>query len=335
MISPTDFLSKSAEANIPDVGFVACIEGGVLETQALLLFESIRQYAGRFRDCPIYALSPRAGHGISQNARCKLEKLRVNYIDAILNTECLEYGPANRVAAAAHVEKMYPHEVLVILDSDTLFLREPNEILLRPDVDVAVRPVGLKGMCTSGPSDPFDTYWRDLCRCCDVNYDQIPWTESFADRRRIKASYNAGLVIVRANLGIMQRWSDFFFASVRQHLEPFPQDRRFRSGAGWIESGASRMWGSNQAALSLAIWSKTRQVQELEPTYNYQLIVHEKISRRLRKRVFPNLVHVHYHWLLEDEASRNPLFDASGPLTFDQRAWLCSATSGDQGANTR
>src|SRR5882724_13491486 len=99
VILPTDSLSMSAEANIPNVGFVACIEGGVLETQALLLFESIRQYAGRFRDCPIYALSPRAGHGISQNARSNLDKLGVHHIDAILNTECSEYGPANRVAA--------------------------------------------------------------------------------------------------------------------------------------------------------------------------------------------------------------------------------------------
>src|SRR5947207_11095792 len=182
LISSTDSLSLSVEANIPNVGFVACIEGGVLEAQALLLFESIRKYAGRFRDCPIYALSPRAGHSISQCALGKLDDLRVNYIDELLNTECLEYGPANRVAAAAYVETMYPHEVLVILDSDSLFLREPNEILLGPNVDVKVRPVGLKGMCTSGPSDPVDTYWRKLCLCCGVDYDQIPWTQSFADR---------------------------------------------------------------------------------------------------------------------------------------------------------
>ena len=329
-ISPTDSRTVSAEAKIPNVGFVACIEGGVLETQALLLFESIRRYAGRFRDCAIYALSPRAGHGISQSARCKLDKLRVNYIDELLNTECLEYGPANRVAAAAYVETMYPHEILVILDSDTLFLREPNEILLRPNVDVALRPVGLKGMCTSGPSDPFDTYWRDLCRCCGVDYDHIPWTQSFADRCRIKASYNAGLVIARGKLGIMQRWADFFFSSVRQHLEPHPQGRRFRSGAGWVESGASRLWGSNQAALSLAIWSKTRHLQELEPTYNYPLTLHAQINRRARERIFPNLVHVHYHWLLEDGSSANPLFDTFGPLSSNQRGWLRPATEAGQ-----
>jgi len=313
-----------------ETAFVACIERGVLERQALLLFESIRLYTGRFRDCPIYAVSPRAEHSISASARSKLQQLGVVHIEEILNTDCPEYGSANRVAAAAYVEQQHPHDILVILDSDTLFLREPNEILLRPDVDVAVRPVGVKGMCTSGPTDPFDAYWRDLCRCSGVDYDQIPWTESFADRCRIKASYNAGLVIVRRELGIMQRWSDFFFNSVRQQLKPYSHDRRFRTGAGWVESGASRLWGSNQAALSLAVWSTTRNVQELEPTYNYQLTLHNLINKKLRKRVFPSLVHVHYHWLLHDRASKNPLFDRSGPLSAEQRVWLASALNGDR-----
>lgn len=327
VISPTDLLSVSAAANFPNVGFVACIEGGVLEAQALLLFESIRRYTGRFSDCPIYALSPRTGHSISKGAREKLDQLRVNYIDLILNTECPEYGSANRVAAAAYIEEVYPHEILVILDSDTLFLREPDEILLMPDVEVAVRPVDLKGMCTAGPADPFDSYWRDLCRCCGVDYEKIPWIESFVDRHRIKASYNGGLVIVRGNLGILRQWADFFFASVRARLTPYSENRRFRSGAGWIDSSASRLWGSNQAALSLAIWSNTQRVQELPPTYNYPLTLHDRIDKATAKAVFPHLVHVHYHWLLEEKPAKNPLFNSAGPLSPHQHDWLRAAAS--------
>src|SRR5262245_59839419 len=135
----TRILKAPPDPTTPDVGFVACIEGGVLEKQALLLFESIRQHAGAFRDCPIYALSPRAGHSISNNARLQLDRMGVTYIDIVLNTECTEYGSANRVAAAAHIEATCPHEFLVILDSDTLFLREPSLVLLPSDVDVAVR----------------------------------------------------------------------------------------------------------------------------------------------------------------------------------------------------
>ena len=310
---------------MPNVGFVACIEGGVLEAQALLLFDSIRQHAGRFRNCPIYALSPRAGHRISRSARQKLDELRVNYIDAILNTECREYGSANRVAAAAYIEEMYPHEILVILDSDTLFLREPDKILLPADIDVAVRPVDVKGMCTAGPADPFDAYWRDLCRCCGVNYEEIPWTESFVDHHRIKASYNGGLVIVRGNLGILRQWGDFFFGSVRQGLTPYAEEWRLRSGVSWVDSTASKLWGSNQAALSLAIWSNTRRVEELPPIYNYPLHQHDQIDAVTVHSVFPHLVHVHYHWLLEGNLTRNPLFDSAGPLSSAQHDWLRSA----------
>jgi hypothetical protein len=324
LVSSQDSEPASVKTDRPDVGFVACIESGVLERQALLLFESIRSYAGCFRDCAIYALSPRRGFSISPKAHRRLAELGVTYSDTVLNTECPEYGSANRVAAAAYVEQEHPHEFLVILDSDTLFLREPNEILLRPNVDVALRPVDLKGMCTAGPTDPFDTYWRDLCRCCGVDYDEIPWTQSFVDRCRIKASYNAGLVVVRGKLGIMRRWANFFFASVRQSLKPYAEAWRFRAGAGFVEPGASKLWGSNQAALSLAVWSSTSRVQELPPIYNYPLHLHGQINERIRDEIFPDLVHVHYHWLLEDEPSANPLFDVSGPLSFDQRVWLRS-----------
>jgi hypothetical protein len=307
-----------------DVGFVACIERGVLEDQALLLFESIRQYAGCFRDCSIYALSPRLGHTISQRTRRSLDELRVNYIDEVLNTECREYGSANRVAAAAYIEKVSSHQFLVILDSDTLFLREPEMVLLPSDVDVALRPVDVKGMCTTGPDDPFDRYWRDLCNCCGVDYDQIPFTESFIDHYRIKASYNGGLVIVRRELGILRKWAEFFFASVRRRLKPYARARRFRSGAGWVDSMASKLWGSNQAALSLAVWSTTRRVQELPATYNYPLHLHHQTSPEIVSDVFPHLVHVHYHWLMQEAFNRNPLFNPDGPLSADQHDWLRS-----------
>src|SRR5688572_6961862 len=140
-MSSQDERPLPSAASTPDVGFVACIEGGVLEAQALVLFESIRLHAGRFGGCAAYALSPRPGHAISDHARRRLDELGVHYVDAFLNTECLEYGSVNRLVAAAYVEEAHEHEFLVVLDSDTLFLREPDEILLPPGVDIAVRPV--------------------------------------------------------------------------------------------------------------------------------------------------------------------------------------------------
>jgi len=319
--------TPSGAADGPDVGFVACIEGGVLERQSLLLFESIRRYAGRFKDCAVYALSPRAGHAVSRDARARLDELGVHYSEALLNTVCPQYGSANRVAAAAHVEETRRHGVLVVLDSDTLLLREPEEFILPRGTDVLVRPVDLKGVSTTGRDDACDAYWRDLCRCCGVGYDKIPWGRSFVDGQRIKANYNGGLVVVRGGLGIMRRWADFFFRSVAGDLRPRPGAAVFRAGAGTVRPAAAELWGSNQAALSLAVWSTTRRVRELPPTYNYPLHLHGDIAPALAREVFPNLVHVHYHWLFAADAlASNPLFLPSGPLSPAQRGWLRSAT---------
>jgi hypothetical protein len=231
------------------------------------------------------------------------------------------------VAAAAHIEEAFPHEILVILDSDTLFLREPTEIDLAPDIDVAVRPVDIKGMSTSGLSDSFDDYWQDLCRGCVVDYDDIPWRESFVDRQRIKANYNGGLVIARGGLGVLRRWADFFFGSIRKGLRPSTNAGSFRTGSGWIEPAAANLWGSNQAALSLAIWSLTRRVRELPPTYNYPLPQHDRIDAALARTVFPRVVHVHYHWLFAADAlPGNPLLQQEGPLSASQKDWLRSMT---------
>lgn len=310
-----------------DVGFVACIEGGVLEKQALLLFESIRRWAGRFRDCDIYAYTPRAGHEISTDARRRLDELGVRYSDALLNTRCPHYGSANRVAAAAHAEATRGHALLVILDSDTLFLREPDEFNMPRGVDVLARPVDLKGNSTTGRGDVCDAYWRDLCRCCGVRYERLPWGESFVDRQRIKANYNGGLVVARGGLGLLQRWADFFYKSVAEGLRPRLGRAGFRAGAGTVAPEAAELWGSNQAALSLAAWSTSRRVRLLPPTYNYPLHLHAHVPPEVKLDVFSRLVHVHYHWLFApDSVADNPLFHPSGPLTPEQRDWLRART---------
>ena len=54
------------EARTMSLAFVACIESGPLEDQTILLCRSIRRFAGRFRDAPIYTFQPRAGTAIAR-----------------------------------------------------------------------------------------------------------------------------------------------------------------------------------------------------------------------------------------------------------------------------
>src|ERR1700674_2817111 len=75
-------------------------------------------------------------------------------------------------------------------------------ILLLNDGSAAARPVDVKGMCTTGPEDEFDGYWRALCALVGVDYERVPVIQTTVDRLEVRASYNGGLLAARRASGI-------------------------------------------------------------------------------------------------------------------------------------
>jgi len=125
------------------LGFVLCIENNGIRDQALLLCESIRRYGGRYRNGPIVAFAPRPGLGVDAETRARLVDLAVEYVDEPLNTTCLTYAPANRVFAGAYAERHSRSDFLAVLDSDTVWLDEP-ELPENADVGVRVRSSSMR-----------------------------------------------------------------------------------------------------------------------------------------------------------------------------------------------
>jgi len=280
------------------VTFVLCIENNAIREQAFLLCESIRQFGGRYRSAPILAVAPRPGLGIDENARNRLRLLDVEYVEEPLNRICPEYGSANRVFAAAWAEKRARSEWIVVLDSDTVFLHEPE---LPVNADVAVRPVDVKGAATQGPSDPFEDYWTRLADIQGVTLSCLPFIRTTICDQRIRASYNGGLIVVRTKTGILGAWADLLSRSVAAGLKPLRGHRmNVRASTGLVGLQASEYWGSNQAAAALAIWSITSHVVHFPDSYNVPLhLLTDRADLTNRAWTSP-LIHVHYHWLFTD-----------------------------------
>jgi hypothetical protein len=277
--------------------FVLCIENNAIRAQALLLCESIREFGGRHRDAPILAVAPRPGLGIAidSETRRRLDALDVEYVEEPLNRICPAYGSANRVFAAAWAEARARTEWIVVLDSDAVFL---EELELPAEFDVAVRPVDTKGSTTEGPGDPFEAYWTLLAALQGVPLDCLPFVRTTDGGHCVRASYNGGLIVVRRSQGILRAWADLFSRSVAEGLKPWRGSHlNVFASAGYVGEAASEYWGSNQAAVALAIWSTTRRVLQYPDIYNVPLHqVMEHPERTARPRPSP-LVHVHYHWL--------------------------------------
>jgi hypothetical protein len=233
--------------------------------------------------------------GVDTATRRALEDLGVEYIDEPLNTTCLEYAPANRVFAGAYAEKHVNTDFVVVTDSDTVWLDEPE---LPRDADAAVRPVDSKGSATRGPGDRFEAYWERMADMCGTSLDRLPLVRSTIGNEHIRASYNAGLTVVRRDKGILTRCADLFAASVSAGMRPYRgTGMNIFASTGHVGEAGSEYWGSSQTALTLAIWASTDRVLHYPDCYNVPLhLVAAEGDIDPRWLARPP-VHLHYHWM--------------------------------------
>jgi hypothetical protein len=281
-----------------EIAFLICVEANRLEPQARLLCESIRTFGGRYRQAPIIAVSPRPPLALGSEARAYLEALGVTYVVEPLNETGSPYGAINRIVAGAWAETLSPRPYLVVLDTDTAFVGEPEFV----GADVGVRPVDIKGSASSGPGDPLDAYWTRLCRLGSIDPSRLPMVSTTIDKVRIRASYNSGFTVVRRDLGILQKTREIFFASFEEDLRPLAgRELNVVASTGSVGFEASEWWGSSQAALSIAIWSRTSDVHTYDERYNIPLnnLTGPDGSWPLRPGLHPILLH--YHHLAEPQ----------------------------------
>lgn len=282
--------------------FVLIAESGVLELQALLLCESIRRFAGTHARSPITVVSPRSARRPSPATLRALVQLDAEYLPIEIDSCCPAYGTSFRVHAAAHVERRPGPPTVVQLDSDTIFLAEPDFGLTGSDA--AARPVDVKGMCTTGAGDPFDPWWRRLCAMLGIDYEQVPMITTTVDRQTIRASYNGGLVATRRACGLFQRTENVFRRLAAAGMRPWPDGPTVRTATGVLSGAATAYWGTSQAAFSIAAVAGGHRVRLLPETYNFPLHLVAEMSTPIP----PSLVHLHYHWLFSADATdANPI----------------------------
>lgn len=301
-----------------DVQFALVAEQGVLEAQALLLCESIRLFAGKYRNAPISAVIPRPTKRPSARTLSALARLGVDIVELNVTSAAPEYGTTYRIHSASAIEASSRAKILVFMDSDLVFFGEPDLDL--NGYDAAARPVDLKGMCTTGSQDSYDPYWRRLCEVCDVDYSAVPPVTTTVDQLSVKASYNGGFIVIRRSAGIFCRTEEFFERSVGAGLRPHMGKRlSVRAGHGQVDGIGAEYWGSSQACLSLAIWGRQLTARILPPTHNFPLHIDSYVAQFGAREP---LIVAHYHHLFTGEQSANPLF--SGRLNVPSQCldWL-------------
>jgi hypothetical protein len=312
-----------------DMGVEFCLlaENGALADQAVLLCQSIRHFAGKYASASVTVISPRKERRPSREHILALERSGAEYVELSLVSPEPEYGTSFRVLALAWCAERSGAEILVQLDSDTIFLGEPD--IRTGETGMAARPVDATGMCSSGPDDPFDAVWKRIAALCNVDLEAIPFLLTTIDRRRVRASYNGGLIVAPRN--IYPIVSDFFLRILHEGVRPFASSKHgLQAGSGPVSAEGFKFWGTSQAAISMALAATNMPIRILDHDHNVPVHMMDEFSGPVRCPI-----HLHYHWMFAAANTASQVLQHKNlVLSTDQRTWLAAAIDG-QGLGLR
>ncbi len=259
---------------------------GEADKDAISLARSIRTFAGELSANPIWMLSQRGEDELSLAIRQELSSLNAELITYNIDDAGQKFPFAAHVRAAAHAEAMAEGQsrFLVMMAPETLVLQAPQVFLLEAGKQLGGCPVHLKLLGT-GIHEPVDDFWRMIYDHCKVEDAKIFEMTSVVDEQPIRAYFNAGLLVVRPEGGILRRWQADFGA-----VYQLPEFKALYQ--------ASELYTIfvHQAVLAGSILAMIEpgEFQQFPPQVNYPLHLHDRVDARRRPKNLNELVTCRY-----------------------------------------
>lgn len=175
------------------------------------LVESIRTFAGRYKDATIwvYILPELMEQEASTIAELNSYNVEVKNIE--IPEEATWFVLSGKVFAAslAESEAEGKTDILVFLNYDTVILDEPEEFKLPENKKLGYRPVMHKNVGLLY-SEPLDSFWMRIYERMSLDESRLFPMVTPADEDTIRPYFNAGLLVVRPDAGILKKWVEYY-----------------------------------------------------------------------------------------------------------------------------
>jgi hypothetical protein len=232
--------------------FVCCIESGSLESQTLRMIESLRRWGGAFADMPVLAVNPRMGTPLSYRTLRALDSLQVDYL-RLKNRDRYAWDKfLNKPYAVLAAENYFQSECIVWVDSDLLFVGEPEQLILSDEEDF-VACASDKNIGTNGIDDTNAPYWQNACQVVGLEIGSLPWVITEREQERIRLYWNGGIFAYRRSTNFAQTYLDTCLCVYDSQ----------------VISCESGMYFHEQVSLALAMLCGQLRWRSLDETHNY------------------------------------------------------------------
>lgn len=277
------------------------------DRESLLLARSLRTFAGRLAEAPIWMMVPQKLNHLSDTTRQSLEALGVRLVPFAVSGDALKFPFGGKVfaAAAAETHAQGKTEVLVWMDSDTVCVQEPAEFLLPTGISLGYRPVMLKNI-SSLFDEPLDRFWKLVYKGCNTPAGRVFSMQTSVDGTVIRPQFNAGLLVARPERALLRAWRDNFG---RLYLEP-----------GWGEFYKKHIlyyFFIHQAILSATLLGQLEKEEMLclGEMVNYPLFLHSRIALANQAVTMNQVVTFRYDaFNFFDDPKWKEILPVSGPL---------------------
>jgi hypothetical protein len=271
--------------------FACSISPGASELEAVILARSIRTFAGRFSDSPVWFLVSESDQVIQEETERRLLDLDARLIPHSVEAPVLTFPFALKVVASATAEALAEPkaDLLVWMDVDSLILNEPVSLILDGPASLGYRPVD-HTLIGSPIDEPADRFWDHIYRSCHVSEaDLFPMTTS-VDENIIRPYFNAGMLVVRPKRRLLRKWRDRFLDIYQG--PPFE--------AFYTENILTKIF-FHQAILAGVVLSALDrdELKELPPSVNYPLHMHDQYPSSSRPSYIDELETCRYDTLFQ------------------------------------
>jgi hypothetical protein len=193
-----------------DTTIYTCIESGRLEPEVVLMVRTLRTFGGRFAQCPVLAIQPRAGPSIASSTLRELNTLQVTYIKRPVQHRFDWLGFANKPWAAVIADEVAKTRHIVWLDADVLVVKEPTALdAAEFDAQEVLACVEELGPVSTGPGDRFEPFWQALADGAGLP-EGVPFTTAGPSGKRIRLQFNSGVFRFHRGSGFAQRYLALF-----------------------------------------------------------------------------------------------------------------------------
>jgi len=232
--------------------FVCCVESGALESQTLRMIESLRRWGGVFANMPVLAVIPRMGIPLASKTIHAFDRLQVDYLYFQNRDRYVWDKFLNKPYAVLAAENYFQSECIVWVDSDLLFVGEPEQLILSDEEDF-VACASDKNIGTNGIDDTNAPYWQNACQVVGLEIGSLPWVITEREQERIRLYWNGGIFAYRRSTNFAQIYLDTCLCVYDSQ----------------VISCESGMYFHEQVSLGLAMLRAGLRWRSLNETHNY------------------------------------------------------------------